>query len=647
MMKKLSTTLLVASIAFSSGAFSAQEAKQENIKTLDQIANNYEQEMVRDGVSIKFKITPDQNQSAVMEGKYADVQFEITDAQSGEPIKGIYPAVWMDIAKPYDQKEADASATCKDRVALYMQGIVGVRPLVDLNSYFVLAMNADTTISVIDPIIGVAGITKLYASINLKGAGADWAKTDDEKFLYVTMPSEDEVAKINLNTFKVVSNFPSGSNPLRISLQPDEKYLWIANNHRDEERSGVTVVDRETEESVGFIPTGSGHHELAFSPDSKFAYISNRNAGSVSVIDINKMEKIKTLRLSDMVIDIAYSKLSESLYVTNGAAGEISVIDGVNHTVSKRIKVDVGVGPVGVSQDGRWVIAANSEEDVVYAIDVSNNAVKHTLEVGRKPYQIAFTRAFAFIRSLGTERVSGIELAHLDSLKNVPVSSFQAGPNAPGKVRDLSLASAMTQAPGEAAILVVSPSDNTVYYYMEGMNAPMGNFRNYGHPPRAVEVADRTLREDSDGVYHAKVKVPVAGTYDVAFLMESPSILHCFTMNAEIDPDIKKADIAGIEFIDSQQQAEVGETVKLRFRLTDPVNGGYKANLNDVRVRYYRAPAFDRKEVAATEVKDGIYEMDATLSKGGLYYFFVGSEQANLPFGGDHPFHSVQVKQKL
>jgi len=605
------------------------------------------QKMVRDGVAVEFRVTPDNARNVVMEGKYADVEFRISEAQSGTPVQGIYPAVWLDIAKPWNQPDLESTVSCKDRVQLYMQGLVGVRPLVDLNSYFVMVMNQDNTISIIDPIIGVGGITKLYASISLLAPGAEWAKTLDEKFIFVSMPSEGKVAQVDLTTFKVTTNIDAGDGPVRIALQPDEKYLWVANRHRDAGKSGVSIIDVAKQEKIGFIATGAGHHELAFSHDSRFAYVSNRDDGSIVVIDTASLKTIETLAVGKQVIGIAYSQKSESLYVTDGESGLVSVIDGHTHAVKKRIDVKVGVGPVGVSQDGRWMIAANSHEDEVYAVDVATNELVHTLAVGRKPYQLAFSRAFVYIRTMGSERVNLIELNHLSSREKVPVASFPAGSHAPGKTNDLGLASAISEAPGEAAVLVVSPSDNTVYYYMEGMNAPMGNFRNYGHRPRAVQVADRTLREEKDGIYHAKVRIPAAGTYDVAFLLESPSLIHCFSMSAERDPDLHRQVAAGIEFIDNQRKVNIDDDVTVKFRLTDPDTGQHKSDLKDVRVRYYRAPSFDRREETAIEVGDGVYKLDTKLSRAGVYYFFVSSKASNLAFGGDMPYLSLQVTRPV
>jgi YVTN family beta-propeller protein len=600
------------------------------------------QTLVRDGVSVQFRALPDNTADTVTEGRYATVEFRISDAETATPIKGIYPAVWLDIAKPWDDPDAESPVSCRDRVETYMQGLIGVRPLVDLNSYFVLVLNQDASISVIDPILGVAGITKLYAQINLLAPGAEWAKTVDEKFLFVSMPSEDQVAVVDLTTFKVKNNIDAGDNPVRVALQPDEKYLWVANGEVGSDTGGVSVIDVATEQKVAYIATGGGHHELAFSHDSRFGYVSNRDEGSIAVIDIEKLEKIETIPVGEQVIGIAYSEKSEALYATDGKSGQISVIDATSRSIRKHIDVKPGVGPVGVTQQGRWLIAANSHADEVYAIDVATNELVHTIPVGRKPYQVAFSRAFVYVRSMGSERVNLIEINHLNNMDRVPVASFAAGADAPGKTKDLGLASAISEAPGEAAVLVVSPSDNTVYYYMEGMNAPMGNFRNYGHRPRAVQVADRTLHEDQGGIYRAKVRIPVAGTYDVAFLMESPSILHCFSMAVERDPALHLVTSADIEFIDNRSKVSTGDDITLKFRITNPKTGERITDLKDVHVRYYRAPVFDRRDELAREVGDGVYQLDTKLSKAGLYYFFVSSKSSNLGLEQKH-FVSMQA----
>ena len=52
-----------------------------------------------------------------MAADWADVTFRITDAETREPIKGRYPAAWMDL-KPRD--ESRDPATCQDKVEAFI-----------------------------------------------------------------------------------------------------------------------------------------------------------------------------------------------------------------------------------------------------------------------------------------------------------------------------------------------------------------------------------------------------------------------------------------------------------------------------------------------------------------------------------------------
>jgi YVTN family beta-propeller protein len=580
-----------------------------------------------------------------LEGDYVEIGFRINDAVNAEPLSGIYPAVWMDMRKAWGNEDS-GSLECRQKVSLFLGGTVGLRPMIDLNSYFVLVMNRDATITVIDPIVGITGITKLFAQIILKRPAADWDKTRDDKRLFVSMPRANEIAVVDTDIFKVKAFVKAGVHPVRVKVQPDEKYVWIGNDSKNEGESGVTVIDIETLEPVAHITTGMGHHEIAFSSDSRYAFVSNRNDGTVTAIDVQKLEKIKNIKTGSVTMSVAFSSLSQSLYVADGQQGQITVIDGKGHNVITRINAKPGLGPMRFSEDGRWGFVVNTSEDVVYVIDSGSNRIAHIIPVEGRPYQIGLSRAFAYVRALDSERLSMINMAHLGKETAPPVNYFPVGAKAPSNAADVSIADAIAEAPGEAAILVVSPADNTVYYYMEGMNAPMGNFLNYGHRPRAVTVVDRTLREKEPGFYSAKVQIPAAGTYDVIFLLDTPRVLHCFTLTAKPNPLIKhETEEFTVEFLLKERVFQAGDTVQLRFRLTDPETKEPRTDLKDLRVLYYVAPGQRRTEIQAKEIGDGVYEAALSVPRAGAYYVYISSPSANVNYA-DLPFLTLRALRK-
>jgi YVTN family beta-propeller protein len=488
----LTGAILVLAIAAGQPAQSAGDAKpagnESPPKTEGKAADGAKpadaNRFTREGLTVEFAVRPVKSGSEkVVAGDWADVTFRITDANTGNPLKGSYPAAWIDLAEAWKAK-GDRPMSCRDRVMVYLQGIVGIRPMIDLNSHFLLVLNRDASISVIDPAVGITGITNLFGQINLDRPGADWTKTKDEKRLFVTMPLAEKVALVDTDTFKVVSNVDAGEQPTRAELQGDERYLWVGNNAPKVEKSGVTVIDTVKLERLAFIPTGKGHHEIAFSGGDRRAFVSNRDDGTVSVIDVKALAKVKDIKTGPRPISLGFSPLAKALYVADGKTGTVAVVDPATFEIRARIETAPGLGPLRFSQDGRWGIVVNPAEDKVFVIDASTNRLAHTIPVGKKPYQVNFTRSFAYIRSLGTELVGLIPMSELEGSKTPPVTNIPVGQGPPGKAAEISIADSIVPSVKHAAVYVVNQAEGTVSYYMEGMAAPMGAFRNYGHHRR-------------------------------------------------------------------------------------------------------------------------------------------------------------------
>ena len=598
-------------------------------------------QITREGVVVEFSARPTRDGvDQVMAADWADLSFRITDASTGEPITGRYPAAWMDLSEAWKAK-GDKPMTCDERVMVYLQGIVGVRPMIDLNSHFLLILNSDTSISVIDPAVGITGVTNLFAQINLSRPGADWAKTESQKRIFVSMPLASKVALVDTEVFKVTAEVDAGENPTRVELQGDERYLWVGNNASRAEQSGVTVIDAVEFKQVAFIPTGKGHHEIAFSENDRYAFVSNRDAGTVSVIDVQSLQKVKDLKTGEVPISLAFSTLGNALYVADGKTGEITVVDADKLDIRSRIKSKPGLGPMRFSQDKRWGMVVNPVEHEVLVLDATADRLAHTLSVGKQPYQVTFTRSFGYVRSLGTQDVGLIPLSELDETEPPPVTYITAGQTPPGAAAQISIADSMIPSVKQAAAYIVNQADGTVSYYMEGMGAPMGAFRNRGHESRAIEIVDRSLGERRPGVYSGQVKIPVEGTYDIAFMMDTPRFLHCFSAEVVPNPEIKASTgKMALDFQVAERRIPVGGSATVRFRLTDPQTGKPASDIPDVTLLYYRSDGRGRTVAPARALGDGLYEARVNIKHASTYYAFVGSRSAKLSYT-DLPFLSL------
>ncbi|HEX2270575.1 MAG TPA: hypothetical protein VHH35_13605, partial [Pyrinomonadaceae bacterium] len=197
-------TLLTCALALSLTAARAQDKSQK---------------IVKEGVEIEFTVEPPSSTSktnGVMAGTDAVFRFKIRDVTTKTPLSGIKPAAWV---TQRNRPGPPGPDQCRARVEAYLQGSLRARPDVDLNAYYLLALNDEASVSVIDPLLGFGG-SKLLTLVRLKSPGDDWALTSNRSKLFVSMPLINEVAGVDTTTWKVISNIEAGTKPKRLALQP-------------------------------------------------------------------------------------------------------------------------------------------------------------------------------------------------------------------------------------------------------------------------------------------------------------------------------------------------------------------------------------------------------------------------------------------
>lgn len=609
MIRLLLATLLTCALGFSLMTARAQTKTQK---------------IVKDGVEIEFSVElPASHSNEVMAGQDAVFRFKVRDAATKTPLSGSKPAAWM------AQRERPGPLgpdQCRAKVESFLQGSMRSRPDVDLNAYYLLALNEEASISVIDPLLGFGG-TKLLTLVLLKSPGEDWVLTADRSRLFVSMPQSNQVAVVDTTTWKVITNIETGVKPARLALQPDEKYVWVANE------TGVIAVDTATLKVTKEIATGAGQHAITFGADNKFAFVTNRDDGSLSIIDIPKLKKRKDVKTGGVASSLAFSPLSKALYVTDEVGGSIAVIDAASHKLLAKIAAKPGLRTVRFSPDGRWGFVANTSTSAVYIFDASTNRLVHEQLVGEAPDQFAFSNTFAYVRSLGSEQVSAIRLATVG--KQLDVVKFPGGQLAPGQSKVYAAsADAFVPAPESGSVLLANPADKMIYYYTEGMAAPMGNFQNYRRVPRAVKVVDRSLREEARGVYSTTARMPKEGIYNVSLLLDSPRVVHCFEAVAKSNPAIKSDQKTAlrIEYLNKELSLTAGEDYKFRFRLTDTETKQPKSVLKDVGVLTFLPPGSWQQRQIATPVGDGVYEITLNVPENGVYLVFVESPSQRVQY---------------
>lgn len=651
---------LIAAAGISRSQASATDMRQKNDSASNQtkavpdakptvvaLSSREPQRLLHEGLAIDFSVEPllarAGKSTDLMEGDDVTVRFKMTDSRTGTPLTNLHPSAWMDLRAGGKTTEGK---DCRQKIQSFLQSSLSSRPEIDLNIYYILALNQEANISVIDPLLGY-GSSKLLTLVFLKSPGADWTLSSDRKWLFVSMPQVNQVAVVDTSKWKVLANIDAGPSPARIALQPDDKYLWVGNDSADSE-SGVTVIDSSQFKVAARIKTGAGHHEIAFATDNRYAYVTNKQDGTLSVIDVQKLAAAKNIRTGALPVSLAFSPLSKAIYVAGEEDGTITVVGGESPDMLARIITRPGLRSIRFAPDGRYGFAVNGKDNNVQVFDASSNRLLHSIKVGKNPDKISFTRGYAYVRALGSDQVSLIQLDAIGKKGEVPVLEFPAGQLAPEKSPGTSVADVIVPTPEGESVLVANPADKMIYYYTEGMAAPMGSFQNYRREPRAVMVWDQSLRETSPGVYSTNIKLAGAGDYDVAFLLDTPRISHCFDLSVKPNLALAKEPEVPIyvEPLITDSKIKVGETVKLQFLVVDSKTRLPKEGLKDLGVLVFLAPGQSQTRLWAQSIGEGKYEVSFKPAQPGPYYVFVQCPSLKVGYNQTTHFILQAVTEK-
>jgi YVTN family beta-propeller protein len=603
--------------------------KKTNItKAPSSATGKFEKEGVRVEFSLQATTDARGNSAGLVGGADALATFRVTYASTGQPVAGLHPAAWF---SANTSGHAPSETECKDTIRTFLGGLLSVRPDVDLNGYTMLTLNHDNTITFINPQIA-SKVTKLEAIIELPGTGADWALSADKNFLYVTMPDQSAVAVVDTATRKLVGTIPTGekTKPTRIYLQPDGRYVWVGLDGSPR----VAVIDPALNKLSGTVEVGAGLHNVAFTDDSRWAYVTNSASDTVSAVETQTLKRAAEIKVGRTPVPVAYGSASHFVYVASINGGVTSVIDPHVQQVIKTIPTGRGVVALRFEPEGRYGVAVNQPEGKLVVFDSSTNAITGTTNVIKEPDQITFTQKYAYVRGAGSEQFSLIDLSTVRKGKLAPMN-IQAGRQAPGAHdEEIGVADMIQPTPEGNSVMIANAADQTIYYYVEGMVAPIGTISNYKRRARALMLLDRSLSEVAPGVYSTPIKLTKGGRFNVPMVIDEPRLFNCFQIEIGDAPGEKSPQVASVvvESLPGTQQIKPNEPATLRFRVTDSATKQPVAGLKDVLVMVFEQPGLWQTRQVAKEVERGVYEVTQVFPRTAYYTATVGISSRGLRF---------------
>ncbi len=573
----------------------------------------------KEGVAVEFTLkTPPGAQGGLLSGADAVATFNITDRRTGQPLAGLHPNAWMSALKPDQQLHSDAE--CKDKIRGFMGGLLSTRAEIDLNSYLALTLNHDNTITFINPQVSF-NITKMESLIQLPGAGADWVLSRDKAFLYVTMPDQSAIAVINVVTRKLAGAIPTGegTRPRRLVLAPDGRRLWVGLDGA----TRVAVVDTAENKLHATVEVGRGGlHSIALTHDGRFAYITSSDGDSVAAVDARALRKLADIQVGRTPGPVAYSTASGNVYVAAINGASVSVIAPEEQRVVARATARPGIVALRFEPQGRYAFAVNQADSTVSVLDTATNKWVGSTGVVKSPDQVAFSAGFAYIRGTGSEKFSLLNVREAAG-GNLARTDIQAGRRPPAdSPEDIGVADMIAPTPEGNSALIANAPDQMLYFYMEGMMAPMGTLSNYKRRPRALMVLDRSLKEISPGVYSTPLKLHGAGRFAVSFLLDQPRVVNCFELEVAASPDAEKQ-LAGAPLVIAPEfkgaRVAPSQPFPLRFKIKDPATGRPLGGLKDVQVLVFQPPGVWQQRQWAKEAGGGTYEITQVFPHAGLF----------------------------
>ena len=325
----------------------------------------------------------------------------------------------------------------------------------------------------------VIGFT-LAVIVSALGTGLtaqDVKVTDPRSVLMIVNRDSNDIGFMDLKSRKMIGRTFLGNNvnPHMVMMSPDGRYVVTGGTRANK----AFIIDTRTLQLVKTIAVDIAPEHLAFSPDGRWYYQGNPDGDSVSVIDMQSLTKIKTIPGFVEPLNVTFTPDGTKAYVGNYGAHWVGVIDVRRHELLKKIQVAEvpgvakldpakylgeikGINIAAISNDGRYLYAADADLNVVSVIDTREDKVIKTIRVGRNPWRIYMSHDGRYGITINNDDET---ISIIDTRSNSVAATLEAGPDMTG----------VNFAGGKA--FVISSSSGFVFVYDMGSLKPAGRIR--------------------------------------------------------------------------------------------------------------------------------------------------------------------------
>lgn len=166
---------------------------------------------------------------------------------------------------------------------------------------------------------------KVAATIPVDGAPAGIALSPDRGTAYVTRPEAHALAVIDVAAREVRQSLTLPGGPLGIGVNPRSGHVYVADWYA--ERVFVLEPSPEGLRASGEIAVGKSPSGIAVTPDGRTLLVANREADSVSVVDLDRRIEVARVAVGGHPFGLTLSADGARAYTANVTSNDVSAID--------------------------------------------------------------------------------------------------------------------------------------------------------------------------------------------------------------------------------------------------------------------------------------------------------------------------------
>ena len=225
--------------------------------------------------------------------------------------------------------------------------------------------------------------------------GVEWLPNG--RHAVVTAEDNNALLKVHVGDGKVVSAIATDQDISHmVALGGGRAYLANIGS------GSMTVIDLDRGERVTNVPTGDGAEGVAVAAGGRQIWVTNRAADTVTVFDAATLEPLVDLESKGFPIR-ATATPNGLVLVTRARAGDMMVYDTDDVGAGRRVEFDLETSgfdgrlfgdrfgdssvPIGVivDDDGGRAYVAHANADVITEVDIARGEIARLLKAGREP----------------------------------------------------------------------------------------------------------------------------------------------------------------------------------------------------------------------------------------------------------------------